>query len=146
MLANMKIKLAMLILTLVVILVSACSTKEASLGRVVRIGNDTYWGITAVEFHSVLEEDKDFLLVNVDTPYTGEITGTDIFIPYYQLEQRLSELGENKKAKIVLYCNDGYAGTVAAIILIRNGFTNVWHLDGGMIGWERQGYSRAYRT
>lgn len=34
-------------------------------------------------------ENKDFLLLNVHITYEGEIQGTDLFVPYNEIEQKL---------------------------------------------------------
>ena len=30
---------------------------------------------------------------------------------------------------------------IAAEVLVKFGYGNVWNLDGGMVGWEQAGYS-----
>ncbi len=82
---------------------------------------------------------KDFTLVNVKTPYIGEIEGTDLYIPYDQLAARASELPSNKSAKILVYCRSGVESAQAAQTLLDLGYTNVWNLDGGMNAWQASG-------
>lgn len=88
---------------------------------------------------------KDFPLINVHIPYEGEIDGTDLFIAYNEIEQRVDELPAEKDAQIVLYCRSGSMSTTAATTLVRLGYTNVAHLDGGMIAWEAAGYPLVMR-
>ena len=73
-------------------------------------------------------------------PYEGEIPQTDLFIPYNQIEENLSQLPQDKGAKIILYCRSGSMSATAARTLVKLGFSKVWNLDGGMVEWERQGY------
>jgi len=82
---------------------------------------------------------KDFTLVNVKTPYIGEIDGTDLYIPYDQLEARASELPASKATKILVYCRSGAESAVAAQTLLDLGYTNIWNLDGGMNAWTSSG-------
>ena len=82
---------------------------------------------------------KDFTLVNVKTPYIGEISGTDLYIPYDQLTARAAELPAAKDAKILVYCRTGTTSAIAAQTLLDLGYTNVWNLDGGMVAWESSG-------
>ncbi len=88
---------------------------------------------------------KDFLLINVHVPYEGEIEKTDLFIPYNEIEQNMDKLPSNKKTKIILYCKTNRMSDIAARILIKLGYTNIWNLDGGMIRWEKAGYPLVYR-
>ena len=86
-------------------------------------------------------QNKDFLLVNVHVPYEGEIEGTDLFIPYDQIAERISELPSNVASRIVLYCRSGRMSAIAAETLVNEGYTNVWDLHGGMIAWQDAGYT-----
>ena len=95
--------------------------------------------ITPEQLRSMLEN-EDFLLVNVHIPYEGELPDTDLFIPYNEIEQNLSQLPADKESKIVLYCRSGPMSATAARTLVGLGFNNIWNLDGGFAKWEREGY------
>lgn len=82
---------------------------------------------------------KDFTLLNVKTPYIGEIDGTDLYIPYTDLAARATELPTNKAAPIVVYCRSGAESAVAAQTLVSLGYTNILNLDGGMNAWQASG-------
>jgi rhodanese-related sulfurtransferase len=82
---------------------------------------------------------KDFTLLNVKTPYIGEIAGTDLYIPYDQLTARATELPQNKDAKILVYCRSGTESAMAAQTLVGLGYTNIWNLTGGMNAWQASG-------
>lgn len=41
---------------------------------------------------------------------------------------------------IYLYCGSGGRSALAAVSLLRMGFTNVWSLAGGLGAWESQGH------
>jgi len=82
---------------------------------------------------------KDFTLINVKTPYIGEIVGTDLFIPYDQLGARAGELPASKSARVLVYCRSGVESAQAVQTLLHLGYTNVWNLDGGMNAWQSSG-------
>ncbi len=103
-------------------------------------GAGSYISVQPSELAAMLKA-KNFRLVNVHTPYAGEIPGTDLALPYDQIEKRLGELPSDKTAKILLYCRSGAMSAIAARALVKLGYTNVWNLDGGMSAWEQAGYA-----
>lgn len=105
-------------------------------------GGGSYTDVSASGLSSMLKA-KDFPLINVHIPYEGEIEGTDAFIPYNEIEANVSKLPQDKSAKLVLYCRSGSMSAIAARTLVKLGYTNVWNLDGGMIGWKQAGYAVA---
>jgi rhodanese-related sulfurtransferase len=82
---------------------------------------------------------QEFTLVNVKTPYIGEIKGTDLYIPYTDLTARASELPAEKTAPIVVYCRTGNESAIASQTLLDLGYTNIENLDGGMVAWTASG-------
>lgn len=136
-----RVALALGLLTLAIVVFTACGqTSPAPVqGREVQVVGGSYRSITPEQLKSMLGN-KDFLLVNVHIPYDGEIRGTDLFVPYNQIEQNLSQFPKERGAKIVVYCRSGYMSAIAARALVGMGFTNVWDVDGGMTQWEKRGY------
>jgi rhodanese-related sulfurtransferase len=123
---------------LLVILVVRGETAE--VGTRVEVPGGAYTNVVALEMKNMLEA-KDFFFVNVHIPYEGEIARTDAFIPFDKVEQQFDRLPARKDAKIVLYCKSDRMSTMAAETLVRLGYTNVWNLKGGMVGWRQRGYS-----
>jgi rhodanese-related sulfurtransferase len=70
----------------------------------------------------------------------AEIAGTDLALPFNQVETNFARLPTDKSARVVLYCRSGSMSSIAARALAKLGFTNVWNLDGGMIAWQEAGY------
>lgn len=83
---------------------------------------------------------KDFTLINVHTPYEGEIERTDSFIEYDSMKANETQLPKDKNASIVLYCKSGRMSAEAFQTLKGMGYTNVAHLRGGMDAWSKEGY------
>lgn len=106
----------------------------ASGGTVVQANGGTWTDITPDELASRLDL-EDFTLLNVKTPYIGEIAGTDLYIPYDQVTARAAELPTDRSSKIVVYCRSGNESAIAAQSLIDLGYTNVDNLAGGMTAW-----------
>ncbi len=106
--------------------------------------SEMYRNISLAEFSRRLEA-KDFLLINVHVPYQGEIPGTDLLLPYYAVEKQKDRLPSAKDTKIVVYCLTGPMGYAAASDLVKLGYTEVFHFEGGMLEWVRSGRQLAYR-
>jgi rhodanese-related sulfurtransferase len=95
--------------------------------------------ITVEELNAMLEN-KDFTLINVHIPYEGEIPGTDVHIPYNEIEKYADQLPQDKDAKIVVYCRSGSMSAAASKTLVEMGYTNVTDVEGGMNVWKAAGY------
>jgi phage shock protein E len=109
-------------------------------GTIVQADGGTWTNITPDKLAAMLDA-KDFTLLNVKTPYIGEIAGTDLYIPYDQVTTRAAELPVDKAAKLVVYCRSGHESAIAAQTLVDLGYTNIDNLDGGMNAWTESGRS-----
>jgi hydroxyacylglutathione hydrolase len=56
-----------------------------------------------------------------------------------ELPQHLLEIP--KERSIVIYCNSGYMGSLAASVLAMHGFSDVTNVLGGMQAWIQAGYT-----
>ena len=139
----MKMLRRMLLLVIAMSL-AACQAAATSqpaaevVEQKVSVEGGSYTDVSVAEMQTMLA-DKDFTFVNVHIPFEGDIAGTDVSIPYDQIDQNLGELPADKDAKIVLYCRSGRMSAIAAQTLIGLGYTNIWNLSGGMVAWEQAG-------
>ncbi len=115
------------------------SAPSMATGESIVQGQGGHWTNVSPDRLAQMLAHKDFTLVNVKTPYVGEIDGTDLYIPYDQLSARGSELPAAKSAKVLVYCRSGVESAQAAQTLLNLGYTNVWNLDGGMSAWQSSG-------
>ena len=86
-----------------------------------------------------MTEDSNYVVIDVRTPAeweSGYISGTDMFIDYTSpdFEEVVSKLDISKK--YILFCRSGNRSGKASEIMIRNGFTNLYHLTGGINNWS----------
>jgi len=95
-------------------------------------------GISSREVKRKLDEEDDFILLDVRSPAEhGEvgIEGAKL-IPLGVLRERLAELPKEKE--IVAFCKISLRGYEAQRILAAAGFANVKFMDGGLLAWPYQ--------
>ncbi|OGM25088.1 hypothetical protein A2962_02175 [Candidatus Woesebacteria bacterium RIFCSPLOWO2_01_FULL_39_61] len=81
------------------------------------------------------------ILINVHTPYEGEIEKTDLFIDYDLMVANSDKLPKDKETPIILYCKTGRMSAEALATLKSTGYKNIRHLEGGMDEWTIQNYA-----
>ena len=82
--------------------------------------------------------DAEAAVINVHIPYEGELEGTDAFIPFDHIVGD-TKLPADKGSEVLLYCMSGRMSEIAAAALLKAGYSNVSHLEGGMRAWESAG-------
>ncbi|KKT81059.1 MAG: hypothetical protein UW78_C0018G0009 [Candidatus Azambacteria bacterium GW2011_GWA1_44_9] len=123
----MKKRLTGLLIIVIVVLVGVLVGKNQN--------TDT---ISAKQLSAMLPA-KNFTLINVHTPYEGEIEKTDTFIDFDQIVANSGSLPKDKNTPIILYCKTGRMSTEALETIKKLGYTNVKHLSGGMDAWKNSG-------
>lgn len=94
-----------------------------------------YAMITVSELQELMDS-EEFTLVNVHIPLEGNISNTDVEIPFNEIENYLDLLPEDKDEKIIVYCRSGSMGDTASQTLVDLGYTDVSNLEGGYNAWK----------
>ena len=96
--------------------------------------------LSPIELHQAIEN-QDILLVDVHTPKQRHIKGTDLFIPFNEIEKHQDKLPKDKNTPIYLYCEGGPMGNAAARTLHDLGYQRLFNLDGGARAWKKAGFA-----
>lgn len=90
------------------------------------------------DFAASTETPYQFIDVReVDEYAEGHIPGT-VNLPLSELEERFNEIGRDQP--IVLVCARGARSAQAAEYLEFQGYTNLYNLEGGTLGYIRMGH------
>lgn len=137
MFAGNKIFLLFMFATSLVL--SACqSISTNGVGKEVSIEGGSYRVVSVQELEGMLEN-KDFMMINVHTPWQGDIAQTDFRLAYDQILENQNQLPAEKDAKILVYCLTSGMAKKAVQSMMDLGYKNVWMLDGGTTAWEEAG-------
>ncbi|MGR9105678.1 MAG: rhodanese-like domain-containing protein [Gammaproteobacteria bacterium] len=94
--------------------------------------------ISAPELKKLMES-EDIFLVDVHTPEQRHIKGTDLYVPYNEIEKYQGKFPEDKRSAIYLYCERGPMGNAAARSLFELGYHDLTNLEGGSDAWRESG-------
>lgn len=93
----------------------------------------------AFEANQILAANSDIVVLDVRTPQeydSGHIEGAvNIDFKNSNFAAKLSELGRN--TEYVIHCRSGGRSTKSLDAIEELGFTNITHLDGGIIAWNK---------
>jgi rhodanese-related sulfurtransferase len=112
-----------------IFIVTGCMSQKADDAKV----------ITATELKRIMQN-EDIFLVDVHTPEQRHIKGTDLFIPYDEIEKYKDKFPKDKNTAIYLYCEGGPMGNAAAKSLHELGYRNLINLEGGEKAWRKAGF------
>lgn len=100
----------------------------------------TYQNITVDTANDMIKHENKYpnlIILDVRTPCEfekGHLYNA-ILIPHDELENRIAELEVYKNFDIIVYCKSGGRSQQASEILMACGFTKVYNMLGGIIGW-----------
>ena len=110
-------------------------------------GNPTFVTFSATEAKQFIETEagEGLLIMDVrpDYAYYRERIEGAINIPILRLREGI-EMPKNKSCTILVYSNTGVTGQNASQILINNGFSKVYNIDGGIKAWISEGLPVIY--
>ncbi len=92
-----------------------------------------------------LDKGAKILILDVRTPEEfaqGHVPGA-MNISHSSLSEHLAHLSSNKETPVVVYCRSGKRAGIALELLEENGFNNLHHLSGDMLGWNKAGLETA---
>lgn len=121
------------ILAIAITVITACSMQAQQHGEVVK-------NVDPTSFNQLISSGKGIIL-DVRTP--EEVAGGTIpnasIINFYD-EDFVDKINlMNKDKEIYVYCRSGGRSAKAADLLLKNGFKNVYNLDGGITAWQSAG-------
>ena len=99
---------------------------------------EKYAEVTSAEARQIIDT-RNLLVLDVRTPaeYKRGHLENAVLIPVQILQQNLGRLAAYKDQDILVYCATGNRSTVAAKILIDDGFNRVINLRHGIVDWHR---------
>jgi rhodanese-related sulfurtransferase len=93
-------------------------------------------GIGPQELKSKMNEDQDFLLIDIREPYEyEEFNLGGKLIPMGDLLDRIDELEDFREREIVVHCRSGKRSSAACEVLNNMGFEKIINLNGGVVAW-----------
>ena len=95
--------------------------------------------ISSTELNKIMQN-EDVFLVDVHTPKQQHIEGTDLFVPYNEIEKYKDKFPKDKNTAIYLYCEGGPMGGFAARSLHDLGYSKLFNLQGGANAWRQSGF------
>lgn len=96
--------------------------------------------ITVQELKTKLDAGEDFLLLDVRTPYELTLASLPaaVHLPLQELDADHEKLAGWQDREVVCMCHHGGRSAQAQHYLLRNGFTNVKNLLGGIHAWSEE--------
>jgi rhodanese-related sulfurtransferase len=98
--------------------------------------------LTAIDAHTLKDWIDRESVCLIDVREAGEYAGAHILgaieLPLSQLKAGSFKLPSDRR--LALYCRSGHRSQQAAQILATKGYTDLYHLEGGIGAWQSAGY------
>jgi len=91
--------------------------------------------ITSKELKQLMDENKDFQLIDVREPYEyDEVNIKAELIPMGEVMDNVDKISKDKQ--VVIHCRSGKrSATVIGALESQHGFTNLYNLKGGILAY-----------
>jgi len=127
------------VLAAVTLILAGCSSSENSAGVTSHAHDAAASGLQLFDPASFESAAAGRLLINVHVPDEGSLPGTDLALPYNEIDARITELPADTATPLAIYCMSGNMSAIAGQELRQLGYTDVIELDGGMRAWQDSG-------
>ena len=113
------------------------ATAESATVGESAVNIDGYMQITQDEAKSLMDSEKDYIILDVRTIEEFNESHIDgaILIPDYEINEKAEETLTDKNQLILVYCRSGRRSKLASAELAKMGYTNVKEF-GGIIDWS----------
>ena len=108
---------------------------------VVEYEQPNYHAVTAQEAKEVIANISP-LILDVRTPLEyaeGYIEGA-MLLPVQVIQREYGKIADYRDKPVLIYCATGNRSTVAAKVLIDNGFKNIYNMRYGIAEWQKNGF------
>lgn len=97
--------------------------------------------VTVAESQQRMHENRDAKLIDVreDNEWDAAHAAGAIHLGKGIIERDIETTVPDKNAELILYCGGGYRSALAADVLQRMGYTNVFSMAGGWKAWKESG-------
>ncbi|WP_097026720.1 rhodanese-like domain-containing protein [Clostridium peptidivorans] len=102
------------------------------------LSNKSVKNLSPEEAHKLINENKDVIILDVRTKEefsSGHMPEAKSF-PMHEILSRIDELESFKDKPILVYCASGGRSPIAIKHLLKNNFTNIYHLNKGISAWK----------
>jgi rhodanese-related sulfurtransferase len=100
--------------------------------------------VTVAETQARMKQDPDVKLIDVREDHEWEAAHAvgAIHLGKGIIERDVENTIPDKSTEMILYCGGGYRSALAADVLQRMGYTNVFSMAGGWKAWQEAGQSQ----
>lgn len=102
------------------------------------VANENVKNISAEEAYKLIENNKEVIIIDVRTRgeyKSGHIPGSKS-IPVNEIASRINELEKYKDNSVIVHCASGSRSMSAVRVLLKNNFSNIYHMNRGLTGWK----------